>query len=188
MQTETAYDQPEEKHFFSSCFEWMEALITALIAVLIISVFVFRLNIQVVGPSMMPNYNNGDRVLVSCLDRNFKTGDVIVTDKEGTSLNESLIKRVIATQGQVVNINFKAGVVSVDGVQLDESSYIQNGITTTQDDVSFPQTVPEDCVFVLGDNRTISEDSRYAAVGMINTHHVIGKVIFKIYPFQGHLF
>lgn len=167
----------------SSCFEWIEALIPALIIILILFTFLFRV-ITVNGDSMKPNYENGNKVFVSCFDRNFSRGDIVVVDGRGTKLNEIIIKRVIATEGQTVNIDFQKGVVSVDGKELDESAYIQNGITKDQADVTFPQKVPAGHIFVLGDNRTVSEDSRYADVGMIDTRYVIGKANFFITPFS----
>jgi signal peptidase I len=91
---------------------------------------------------------------------------------------------VIATEGQTVDINFYTGIISVDGVALDESAYIENGITKDPGDVSFPQKVPAGHVFVLGDNRTVSEDSRFREVGMIDRRHIIGKVEFVITPFS----
>lgn len=169
----------------AACYDWAEALITALIAVMILFIFIFRLNIMVQGDSMLPNYVNGYRVFVSCADRNFQRGDVIVIDADGTKLKTRIIKRVIATEGQKVNIDFTKGVVSVDGKELDESAYIQNGITKVEGSTTFPVTVPKGCVFVLGDNRPVSEDSRYTAVGMIDTRYIIGKASFIISPFHG---
>lgn len=183
--TESQQKESKKSSFTINCFEWVEALITALIAVMFLFVFLFRLNIVVNGDSMKPNYQNGYRVVVSCLDRNFKDGDVIAIDEGGTSLHKRLIKRIIATGGQTVNIDFKAGIVYVNGKALDESVYIENGITKDQYNVSFPQTVPAGHVFVLGDNRTISEDSRFTEVGMIDTRYIIGKVSFILNPFKG---
>lgn len=182
-------DMAEDKQTASggiaeSCYEWVEGLIISLIVVLLLFVFLFRANTVVFGDSMKPNYQNGNRLLISCLDRNFKRGDVVVIEASGTKLNDRIIKRVIATEGQTVDIDFSRGVVSVDGKELDESAYIENGITKNQYDVSFPQKVPKGHIFVLGDNRTISEDSRSSYVGMIDTRHVMGKVVFMIMPFK----
>jgi signal peptidase I len=172
------------RNLAENCYEWVEALILSMSVIMVLCVFLFRVNIVVDGDSMQPNFNNGNRVLVSCLDRNFSMGDVVVIDANGTGLKERIIKRVIATGGQTVDINFTTGVVSVDGKELDESAYIQNGITKDQYDVTFPQKVPEGHIFVLGDNRTISEDSRFQEVGMVDCRYVIGKVVFLLNPFH----
>lgn len=170
------------KHgFTTSCFEWIEALIPALIVILILFTFLFRV-ITIDGPSMQPNLHNSDKVLVSCFDRHLSRGDIVVVDGKGTNLGKIIVKRVIATEGQTVNIDFQTGVVSVDGVALDESAYIENGITKDQGDVSFPQKVPAGHVFVLGDNRVVSEDGRFKEVGMIDQRYIIGKVQFMIAP------
>lgn len=174
-----------DEGFAAGCFECVEELIPALAAVLFLFVFLFRLNIVVIGSSMEPNYRNGYRVFVSCLDRSFSSGDVVVVDAGGTHLNERIIKRVIATGGQTVDIDFKTGTVFVDGKALDESAYIESGITKDRSDVSFPCTVPAGHVFVLGDNRTVSEDSRSGMVGMIDSRYIIGKVLFTVSPFVG---
>ncbi|WP_411676685.1 signal peptidase I [Caproicibacter sp.] len=167
-----------------NCYEWIEALIISLSVIMILFVSLLRVNIVVDGDSMKPNFYNGNRVLVSCLSRNLSQGDVVVIDANGTGLKERIIKRVIATGGQTVNIDFTTGIVSVDGKEIDESAYIKNGITKDQYDVKFPQKVPAGHIFVLGDNRTISEDSRFQEVGMIDCRYVIGKVIFLLNPFH----
>ncbi|XOQ49010.1 MAG: signal peptidase I [Eubacteriales bacterium] len=167
--------EPSKSSFTLSCYEWVEALIPALVIIIVIFTFLFRV-ITINGPSMMPNLKNGYKVLVSCTDRKFTRGDIVVVDRRATSLDETLIKRVIATEGQTVDIDFNTGVVSVNGVPLDESAYIENGITKNQYDISFPQTVPPGHIFVLGDNRTISDDSRSSDVGMIDQRYIIGKV------------
>ena len=180
---EESKNQSAVQGFTAACFEWVEALIPALIVIIVLFTFLFRVNIVVDGPSMKPNLQDGYKVFTSCVDRNFSRGDIVVIDDRGTPLNKRIVKRVIATGGQTVNINFQTGVVSVDGVELDESAYIENGITKDQGDVTFPQKVPAGHVFVLGDNRTISEDSRFLAVGMIDQRYIIGKVNFIISPF-----
>ncbi len=172
-----------KSNFTLSCFEWIEALIPALIVIMIVFTFLFRV-ITVNGPSMLPNLKDGNKVLVSCLNNHPTRGDIVVIDAKGVALHEVIVKRVIATEGQTVNIDFESGTVSVDGVALDESTYIKNGITKNQYDLTFPQTVPAGHVFVLGDNRTISDDSRSSDVGMIDRRYIIGTVEFMIAPIK----
>lgn len=179
--------QTKKSGFVEGCYEWTEALITALIAVMVLFVFLFRVNVVVDGSSMQPNYYDGYRLFINCVDRNFTRGNVVVIDEDGTRLPKKarIIKRVIATEGQTVDIDSQAGCVKINGKKLDESAYIQNGITTQTGSTRFPVTVPKGCVFVLGDNRTVSEDSRYTEVGMVSTKYIIGKVYFLLSPFRG---
>ena len=96
--------------------------------------------------------------------------------------DEALVKRVIATAGQTIDIDFNRGIVYVDGVAMDEP-YI-NALTENRDDFQGPQTVPEGCVFVMGDNRNESTDSRHATIGMVDARLIIGKVYFTVFPFS----
>lgn len=180
---------PEKESEVSStakgCYEWMEEIITGIISVVMIFTFIFRI-VTVSGLSMYPNFHNGDRLVVTNSFQSLHQGDVVIVVNV---LNEPIIKRVIATQGQTVNINFDTGIVYVDGKPVDERKFgIKNGITrqtfAPEPMLQFPQKVPEGCVFVLGDNRPLSEDSRYCAVGMIDTRNVLGKAKFFIYPFD----
>ena len=112
--------------------------------------------------------------------------DVSIQAQVVNVLEDPIIKRVIALPGQVVDIDNDTGMVSVDGEVLDESAYTENGLTVSYgaDMMTFPQTVPEGCVFVLGDNRVISKDSRYLAVGMVDSRNILGKVEVRIFPFD----
>lgn len=166
-----------------SCYEWMEAIIPALILIMVFFTFVIR-SITVSGPSMIPTLEDQYKVWVSCISYTPHQGDVVVVDGAGTALNEVIVKRVIATEGQTVDIDFMNGTVYVDGEPLDESAYIENGITRNQYDVEFPQTVPAGHVFVLGDNRPVSMDSRDSMVGMIDQRYIIGKVQLVYQPFS----
>ena len=133
----------------------------ALLVVIFVFTFLFRL-ITVSGTSMQPNFMDGDRVVVSMIGNSYKTGDVIVAVNV---LDDPIIKRVIATEGQTVRIDYEAGVVYVDDHPVDETRFgLENGITravyTSLEKTELPATVPEGCVCVLGDNRRVSEDSR----------------------------
>ena len=104
-------------------------------------------------------------------------------------LDDPIIKRIIATEGQTVRIDYDTGTVYVDEQPLDETEFgLSNGITkavyTTLEKTPLPAVVPEGCVFVLGDNRNVSEDSRYAAVGMIDERNVLGKAVLFVSPFS----
>ena len=161
-------------------FSWVETIIFALVSVVIVLTFVFRL-LSVDGESMVPTLHHNDKIITSNLFFKPKTGDVIVID-ERHFLDEPLVKRVIATGGQTVDIDRSTGDVYVDGVKLKED-YI-NEPNHTFGNVTFPYKVPEGRVFVMGDNRNRSTDSRDQRIGSIDERYIIGKVYFRVYPFK----
>lgn len=168
-----------------SVLEWVGELVGALVVISLVFTFVARI-ITVNGRSMEPNYNDGDRVIVVDDLFGVKQGDVVVITNV---LSEPIIKRVIATEGQVVDFDYDRGAVLVDGEVVDETKFgLQNGITTvsyaSESLLEFPQEVPEGCIFVLGDHRDISEDSRYADVGMIDRRNILGKAVLFLFPFS----
>lgn len=168
-------------------YEWISAIVVSLVTVVLIFTFIFRI-VGVEGISMKNTLNRGvesekqtqDRVIITNLNYTPKQKDIVVI--KTTILTEPIIKRVIAVAGQTVNIDFVKHIVYVNGKALQES-YIKEP-TTRRGDVTFPVKVPSGCVFVMGDNRNESYDSRYSAVGMINTNDILGRAIFRIYPFD----
>ena len=169
-------NNPEERR---ETYDWIQCLIAALIFCVVTFVFFIRL-IYVSGNSMYPTLENGDLMLVSGFMYEPKAGDVVVFKKDEYDPNKALVKRIIATEGQVVNIDFETGAVFVDGEELYEV-YI-NDLTYNKLDFIGPQTVPDGCVFVLGDNRNESTDSRRDTIGMVDERLIIGKVLFVVYP------
>ena len=161
-------------------YEWVETMVGAVLLVILMFTFGLRL-IGVDGWSMLPTLQHRDRLLVlnSMWDDEYEPGDIVVLQKS-SFMNEPIVKRVIATGGQTVDIDFAAGEVYVDGVLLDEP-YI-NEPTYTDEGVSFPLTVPEGSVFVMGDNRNGSTDSRDTRLGTVDSRYVIGKVVFLAFP------
>ena len=113
--------------FILNCYEWMESLVFAVIILAIVFTFFFRV-VNVSGPSMLPSLQSNDRVLISMLFHEPQEGDVIVITRT-QGLTQPIIKRVIATEGQTVDIDFDTGTVYVDGKMLDESAYLENGTT-----------------------------------------------------------
>ncbi len=166
-------------------YEWLEEIVIALTLVILVFTFLFRV-VTVTGESMLPNFVEGQKLIVTNLGHSVEQGTVVVITNV---LNEPIIKRVIATEGQTVDIDYETGTVYVDGEAVDETQFgLENGITTrpysTLEAMVFPQTVPEGCVFVLGDNRGVSKDSRYTEVGMVDTRHILGEAVFTLYPFD----
>ena len=165
--------------------EWIEEVVLAIVLIAVVFTFVCRV-VTVTGTSMVPSFHDGDRVLVVSDLNGVEQGDVVVIVNV---LEEPIIKRVIATEGQVVDFDYETKSVLVDGQAVDETQFgLENGITeepfSSFELLEFPQTVPEGCVFVLGDNRAVSEDSRYQDVGMIDERNILGKAVFHLFPFQ----
>lgn len=172
---------PPEVRSRRETYDWIQSLISALLICVLVFVFVVRV-MDVNGSSMVPTLSNGDKLLVSGLFYEPERGDIVVFRKESYDDNKALVKRVIAVAGDVVNIDFDRGIVYVNGEAVEED-YI-DVLTTTKIDFIGPQTVPENCLFVLGDNRNASTDSRDKRIGMVDKRLVIGKALMIIYPFD----
>ena len=173
----------KKKQDSKELYEWVQALVYSVLAVVLVFTFVVRL-IGVDGSSMEPTLKHGDRLLVlnSLLYDDYRYGDIVVLRKD-TFMQDPIVKRVIAVENQTVDIDFSTGSVYVDG-QLLQEDYIYE-LTLTPEGVSFPLTVPEGSIFVLGDNRNHSSDSRHSDLGTIDTRYVIGKAAFLLFPGEG---
>jgi signal peptidase I len=165
-------------------FKDFRDLLVVILAFMLVYVLFFRA-VVVVGDSMYDTLANGDRLLVlnNFLYRNPKPGDIIVASKDSFRDGECIIKRVIATEGQVVDIDFQSGTVYVDGQALDEPYLFSP--TKRPEGVSFPLVVESGCVFVMGDNRMESKDSRDPDIGMVDVREILGKAIFLLWPGAG---
>ena len=164
----------------AEAYDWIQCLVSALLACVLVFAFFVRI-IGIKGPSMQPTFHNGDSVIISNLFFEPQYGDVVVL-RELTFQKEPIIKRVIATEGQTVDIDFDDGVVYVDGKALDEP-YIAEA-THNRIDFDGKITVPENCVFVMGDNRNDSTDSRSSMIGCVDRRCIMGKVLIRILPFS----
>ena len=162
-----------------STYEWIQCFMAALIFCVFMFLFVVRV-IDVVGTSMYPTLNNGDKMIVSGLFYKPKNGDVVVFKKDEYDPNKALVKRIIATEGQEINMDLEKGIVYVDGEAIEED-YIAE-LTYNKLDFIGPKTVPEGCVFVMGDNRNMSTDSRKTEIGMVDERLILGKVYFVLFP------
>ena len=162
-------------------YEWGQSLVGSVLVVVAIFTFVIRM-MGVDGHSMLNTLQHGDRLLVvnSMLYHNYKYGDIVILRKNGVFDDDPIVKRVIAVEGQTVDIDFAEGIVYVDGEALEED-YIREP-TYTAEGTEFPLTVPEGSIFVMGDNRNGSSDSRDYRLGTVDTRYVIGKAAFLIFP------
>lgn len=194
----TEGDQPFNPH--QESYEWIHCIIVAMIVCVLVFVFVARV-IDVVGHSMEPTLIEGDKIIITRWAGDYKQGDIVVLRKDQYR-QEPIVKRVIALEGQTVTIDFAAGSVAVDGVMLDEpyikertysslsmldpQYYDAYGIDPETDvnGTSVTVTVPENCVFVMGDNRNNSSDSRLYRIAFVDTRYIMGKAIFRIFPFS----
>ena len=186
--------QPEENSAENNKKKWYEEflllhdLVYMLAIITVIFVFFFRL-VGVDGSSMYPTFMDKDLLILESnfIYRDIEREDIVVMNVPAFADHGPIVKRVIATEGQTVDINFDTGEVYVDGELLNETyifeptyeSYEKYGLS-----LEYPVTVPEDHIFVMGDNRNNSADSRYAPVGCVHEDCVLGKVLFLLFP--GH--
>lgn len=152
------------------------------LGVVLVVFFSLFLPVRVQGESMESTLLNGDLLLMkrSWLVSEYVQGDIVVAAKDSFHNGECIIKRIIAVEGQTVNIDNETGLVYVDGVALDEPYSLTP--TYEKGELDFPITVAENCYFVLGDNREESLDSRYSQIGQVHKDEIQGKIIWLIVP------
>lgn len=163
-----------------SAFEWISSVTASFVIIFLIFTFFFRV-VQVSGTSMLQTLNDKDWLLVSHAKGDIKQGDIVVATPP-TYGNGPVIKRVIGIEDDEIYIDFLKGIVYVNGQALDEP--YTNSLTNLSYDVTFPVTVPEDCVFVMGDNRNGSLDSRSTQIGFVDEEYILGRVILRVFPFE----
>ena len=157
-----------------------------MLAVIMVAFLVFFRIIVVSGPSMKQTLLDGDYLLLlsNLFYHDPKQGDVVVVSKRSYDDGKPIVKRVIATEGQIVDMDFENGIVYVDGLPLEED-YV-NTPTNLDEGTVFPQIVEEGCVFVMGDNRNNSKDSRSPEIGQVDTRQILGKVALLLFPGTDH--
>lgn len=160
---------------------YLHDLLYMLVAIMILFLLVFRV-IVVSGSSMYSTLIDGDYLLLvsNLFYQEPRRGDIIVAAKKSFDDGAPIIKRVIATEGETVDIDFDMGIVYVDGVALEEPyTYTP---TNVDEGMRFPLTVEENCVFAMGDNRNRSKDSRNPEIGQIDKREILGKALYLFMP------
>lgn len=180
--------QNEPLDIGNEILEWVESFTFALFIVILMFTFVFRI-VLVDGQSMEDTLSDGDRLIVSHINYTVKRGDIIVLNSN--ILNKTIIKRCIGIAGDTVKIDYNKNLVTCNGKTVSNSTNKQQMYNTgifdekykISDDV-YEYKVPENCVFAMGDNRNNSTDCRSSLVGFVNTKDILGKAVFRLFPFS----
>lgn len=171
----------QSKHKLTAvALEWYDSVIFSLAVIMLLFVFVLRVS-TVYQHSMEPTLFEKERVTIQSMLYTPKKGDVVVIDGY-IEYGKPLVKRVIATEGDELMIDTTEGKVYVNGTELDEP-YL-GSCTYRGGDWAYPVTVPQGMVFVMGDNRANSRDSRDTEIGFVDNRDILGRVLFRIYPFN----
>ena len=167
-----------------SILEYLHDVVYILALILVLFTFCMRVVI-VSGSSMFSTLVDGDYLLLinRPLCGELEQGDIVVASMERFKDGEPIVKRVVATEGQTVDIDFRAGIVYVDGVALEEEyTYTP---THLSEGMEFPLVVEEGCLFLMGDNRGDSRDSRAPEIGLVDEREILGRAVFLMLPGTG---
>ncbi len=162
-------------------FDFTKTIIFVFAVVSVVFTFIIR-DANVVGNSMCETLHNSDKVLITNFMYKPKSGDIVAINAED-QIEKRIIKRVIATENQTLNVDYETGNVYVDGIKLDEK-YVSSSTKQPKNSFAIPYVIPKGYIFVMGDNRNISFDSRDAEIGLISIDEVIGKAQFILFPFD----
>lgn len=176
--------EKEKPGFAADCYGWLQALSVALLILIVLFTFFGRI-IGVDGSSMVPTLHNGDMLFLQCIGYEPKQGDIVVLHKDFADITSPIVKRIIALGGQTVRVDYNTSTVYVDGEPIDEPylgepMYVPGSAYEQQT----YWEVPAGSVFVMGDNRNASSDSRHSDLGTVDTRYILGKAQFIILPFQ----
>ncbi|MDR2909603.1 MAG: signal peptidase I [Oscillospiraceae bacterium] len=176
-------DEKASKRVLREVFDWVEAAMLAIVCVVLAFTFIVRMSV-VKGDSMLPTLENGDRLLITRLGHESRASDIVVITRPENETGDPIVKRVIATGGQLVEIDGAMGEVRVDGVKTEESYILDPDGPTPVPEGSLRLRVPEGHVFVMGDNRNNSWDSRFSELGTIDARRIIGRAVYRVFPYE----
>jgi len=180
LEAEETEEEEEVREEDGSLFDWTRALIGAVLGVVLIFLFVAQL-ITVQGPSMQNTLYAGDKVIVVKAPLcKIEAGDIVMVKQYNAPLNDTIIKRVVAVGGQTIDIDFYNGAVYADGKALEEDYIAER--TYMDEGMQFPITLEEGEVFLMGDNRNHSTDSRSPMLGVVDERYVVGEAVFLLFP------
>lgn len=167
---------------WKSVYHWLYFIVGVLFAVSVFFTSFGRIA-SVNGDSMLPTLNSGDKILVYSFFYRPEQGDIVMVTNNQED-RYPLLKRVIALEGQTVEVDYKAGTVKVDGKVLNEDYLFEKMTAESNNEITYPYTVPKNCVFLMGDNRNESQDSRNENIGCFDVRYILGKAVFRLYPFS----
>lgn len=171
-----------EDAFKLDLYFWLQALSTALVFLIAVFTLVGRI-ISVDGNSMYPTLHHRDMLLLQSAGYQPRSGDVVVLTKAFDMVTDPIVKRVIAVGGQQVDIDYDANTVAVDGRVLNEPYLGEEMLPPGYEHIDHI-SVPENCIFVMGDNRNHSSDSRYVSLGVIDQRYVLGRALCILFPLE----
>lgn len=168
--------------FLSNILDFLKPMSVALIVMVLMMVTGFHV-VTVNGASMDTTLESGEAIVVTNFLYTPQCGDIVVID-QGSTLNKNIIKRVIAVEGQTIKLDYDNDKIFVDGKELNEPYLSCSTFEGRRGDYDVPFVIPAGKIFVLGDNRGVSLDSRSSTVGLIDAEDVIGKAQFAVFPFD----
>lgn len=179
-----SYEESSPSKAWINLYEWFNSIVASFVIIFLIFTFSLRA-VGVSGRSMMPTLDDKDWLAVTNWNYTPERGDIVVVTQPN-ELHEPIIKRVIGVGGDTVDIDFEAGKVFVNGTECIEPYVFTD--TNKKYDVKFPLTVPKGYLFVMGDNRNGSLDSRSSIIGMIDERYILGKVVIRFFPMKKILY
>lgn len=185
-QNPKAKDAAAKQSAEANIFEWVEMIVLSACLILLIFTFVVR-PARVDGNSMQETLHNGEMLLISDIGYTPKRGDILVFQKINSTHPDPIVKRVIATEGETVDIDFDTWTVTITDAAgnaqiLDESYRKLATDARVTSNLEYPVKVGEGQLFVMGDNRNHSLDSRSSLIGLVDENEILGKVLFRFFP------